>query len=891
MGGKNSKKAKEAKAALQENTKQASVPDVVDEPVLPCEVTPLIALSNKTVAVNGIKQIMVLKANKDSVGKSILTCTGADKIKLTIDDQPLVLNSGKAEFPDITKTGHTLKIEAVDFSPVDGISFKWEVQPDSDNPGDAATIKMTAIKATLDIHKKSDEALTVDEKAGNGRTILLQNADKKMSRAKIILKCEPADYADDLVLESVNDKIKIFDAATDGNEKQPLPLSIPVGPGKTLAPLYIEGAKVSDAVVDSGIKLKIKSSDDTVDGSKLTILDVKIQICDDQKSALSPADKINPGRLLLKQDAKFNFLRAKLSVIKKPKDATCKIKLKSSNDKVKLFPAANEKHVDSETTVALPKEIDISDISDEAKGLEFWAEGAELTSLGESVFEVDAIDVDDACDKVLISVAELRNGDDSDVAPWLLPVKNKITEPANTHINKIKLKHNFGAGSYAWDSSCTKVELADKTTDTVKLTSKEIPSSASKTEALKIIFTPSGKNAFAVCEHKFSVVKLEFIENASHPGGYDKYEILNCISQGGSAYTDDPTDKYDFISIEKSTDGKVDVKFEGAEPAELFFTSDDEAISKPKVETAASASPCTLEITGKAKDKDETILNARLMSKTGPIIAKLGTVVLKKATYQAELFRVQDSASAGTNVSHALTGAAATTGLANDFKGGISTLTISGAASVTNAAYDTSPGCTNNGKLDMEPGVTSIEQSKIIAACVSTKTRIIYVHELRWSYYLRADAAIGATTLKFKSAYAGAYIGYIGVNNRYKIEDSDGNTEIVKVTAVNKVTKEITIETATTKVFTAAKNAALIWPLGGLSGNPAWVQDSPTQDDVIEVIGHELGHQLCGFKDICEKANLMYGVNSRTSKRLRHRPIDRLYGGTGKEKQWLTMNR
>jgi len=60
---------------------------------------------------------------------------------------------------------------------------------------------------------------------------------------------------------------------------------------------------------------------------------------------------------------------------------------------------------------------------------------------------------------------------------------------------------------------------------------------------------------------------------------------------------------------------------------------------------------------------------------------------------------------------------------------------------------------------------------------------------------------------------------------------------------------------------------------------------------VIEVIGHELGHGVCGFLDICEKANLMYGVNSRTSMRLRHRPLDKLYSGAGTEKQWFTMNR
>ena len=60
------------------------------------------------------------------------------------------------------------------------------------------------------------------------------------------------------------------------------------------------------------------------------------------------------------------------------------------------------------------------------------------------------------------------------------------------------------------------------------------------------------------------------------------------------------------------------------------------------------------------------------------------------------------------------------------------------------------------------------------------------------------------------------------------------------------------------------------------------------------IIGHELGHELCDFLDICEKANLMYGVNDRTKLRLRHRKVKKLYPpGTGpaEEQQWDTMPR
>ena len=69
----------------------------------------------------------------------------------------------------------------------------------------------------------------------------------------------------------------------------------------------------------------------------------------------------------------------------------------------------------------------------------------------------------------------------------------------------------------------------------------------------------------------------------------------------------------------------------------------------------------------------------------------------------------------------------------------------------------------------------------------------------------------------------------------------------VEIQAVNTSTGDVTIKTALTHAYTLAANAALIWPLGGLSGNPAWLQEGGGEAGLMDVVGHELGHQLFAF--------------------------------------------
>ncbi len=685
-----------------------------------------------------------------------------------------------------------------------------------------------------------------------------------------------------------------FYSATSGGTPLSLPLKLTGHSLDAGKEIYIEGVKNSEKLEDLQLTLTIKKKGGIAVGSpakdqaKFTSVSVILNYKPPQANKyLNAKDKEEQGVALLLHRDHSPRDAGDLEISLLPKDFKCKLILKQKKTITKIYET---KPSGDQAELTLPKSLKHSDLEEGKKLLTL--QGKTLSSnFLDSNFEIDIEGLQDKSDGLPVTVFDFTIEDGSKPAPYLIPVKNPLTTAPKTYEQKIKLLPDVNNATYKWESSSTKFLITDETKQTVLLSAKDAPSSTPRAEKLKVEVQPNGKAVLPTFQEKMGVVKIQFKEHADNPGGYDAYEILNCIHQNGTAYTSDPTDKYDFVSVEKSSTGKVITEYRGADKKDIFFTSKDEAIGKSTESSPTSASPWDMELEAEAKDKDETIIYARVCDKNGPIVAQIGLVVLKKSAYEAEFFKVQDSANNQTNLSHSgITGASITTGLKASYKSGISTLTVSGGASITNVDYDTGAGCTQNGKLDMEPGVTSAEQTKITAACVSTKTRVIYVHSLRWSYYFRNNAAIGDTVIKIK-AYQSVYLGYIGVGNSYTLEDTDGKSERVTVTAVNTATGDVTISSALTKAFTTAKKAALVWPLGGLSGNPAWVQDSSTADQVIEVIGHELGHQLGSFKDICEKANLMYGVNSRTSKRLRHRPLDSLYPGGSAEKQWLTLPR
>lgn len=485
-----------------------------------------------------------------------------------------------------------------------------------------------------------------------------------------------------------------------------------------------------------------------------------------------------------------------------------------------------------------------------------------------------------------LTVVDIRAEDGVAEAPIVVPVKNDITTPANTNRVKLKAVPNLG-GSWQWTSTSANLVLKNGTTQTVELETKDKSSATPRAEKVEVTATLAGRGPIKI-EHTIGVVAVVFSSDANHDGGYDKYEKIAGLDLDNNATSEEPDPKYDIVCIERDKDGTVNFEIQGGTEKDIFFTSDSDGIAKPKTEQPATATG-THTITAGAKDKDETALNARIISKTGPIIAKLGVVVLKRLEYKAEFFRVHDTGSPNTALSLAVTGAALETDVKAYFKQGIATMKITGGTAEKPVAYDSGAGCTKNDALDLEPGATSKEEQVIMANCTSTKQRVVQVHKLRWSFYFAADAAKNAKKIRIKN-YGTTYLGYIA-KKQYTIADTAGHSEQIDVDNVDTSTGWIDLKNGLGDDYKIADKAALIWPLGGLSGDPVWVGDKSSQADMSNYVAHELLHcqKVARLLDVCETNNVMHG-GSATGQQLRHRPLKLHYTPASTEEQWKKMN-
>ena len=825
---------------------------------------PVIVLVKNAVAVKGTRQTITLKADKAFSGKGTFECA-SDKVKFWRGTAAVAFNSTSITFDSVTESGVTVEVEALDASTLEGVVLKWTLK-EGNASGLTDTKKMTAVKATLDLFKKSGTALTAQEKAGDGRVIHLQNAAKERKRAKVTLKCEPADWTGTLVLERDAANIACFTAETGPAEKT-LPLEIPVGPGKTLDPLWVEGTAASARKGDSGLTLGIKDLADGVDAAKITVVETKLAL---YKALVIDGKKLDPGGLLVKQDAKFRRRRVKLTVLKKPKDAPCKLTLKAAGSKVKLFEEANEKHVNGESAVALPKEIAAGAITDEDKGMVFWAEGAALTSLQEAVFQIDVDEVDDATDKAALTVVDLRTADESEPAWTRVPVKTPVNETGNHHTLKVKLVHSLGAGTYAWTSTSTKFTLSDQTTHTVKLTAGADVSGGLDAEELQVVFTPNGKTALLPVKHNLTVLKVVFTESTdAHRYGYDDMDKAD--NAGGQLH---------YVSVKKSDYTLVKTTITGGVTGDMLTFKSADA-SKADIVAPGATAAFDLRIDGKDKDKDETAINVWANGENNNLCAKINVDVYKEKDLAVTVVRVEDDQSDDTELQLAWDKAATETAIRSWYKKAVGKITLTDLGKV-NKRYDTN----GNGKLDLEPAATSAEQTVVDAAATGAGQKVIIVRDLAWIFFLKTAAAAGADRITLKDAYAADYMDFIVVDDEYEL-GAGANAETIKVKS--KAGTTVRLYANLTKAHPTTEG--LMWPLSGLSGNPIYVAEAnKTVEKVRRTIGHEVGHSMLDYKDVDSGTCLMHFSAGRTDTKLRRKELPRKYDA-GDEDQWQTPSR
>ena len=432
------------------------------------KVKPVAALAAKVIALKGAGTTLSLSADvPDFNGKGVLTIPGSgkDRVKLSERGTPIVMNGNEVSF----ELPATIDLEvkpSEGSASLDDVQFQWElkdggqyfvVQP-------AVTEKLTVVKATLDIHKKSGTALGSAEKMAPGRVIHLQNADKERNRAKIVITCSPAAFVGQVKLSAVKDIIEIYDAPKDG-KKIDLPYTMDVGSGKTPATLYVQGAQVSGGAGDTGLTLQIVDPAEDSDEVKITVVETKLQLCEKRISSkvdpieLADGVKSKKGRAVYKQHPKkFLCDRAKMRLTMEPHDAPCTLILKEDTDKVRVYPeeatlhvptgmkpaydeiVTLERHSSAEKVERLPKSIAPGQIVKD-KGLVFWAEGKDLTGSGKQLFQVDIDEVDEKCDAVAVQVA-------------LPPLDVEVIRSDNKDLSKeVTVKLTEGTTGYSFDTS------------------------------------------------------------------------------------------------------------------------------------------------------------------------------------------------------------------------------------------------------------------------------------------------------------------------------------------------------------------------------------------------------------------------------------------------------
>lgn len=147
--------------------------------------------------------------------------------------------------------------------------------------GPDAVGNLTAVELTVDIHQSRTDAavapaaLSQADKVAAGRFVHLQFGDKHGRAMVTVRKARPHVFNGDLELRALDARVKLFDAERGGAEV-PLPHTlangpIPVAPDDGVT-FWLEGAAVSGALRDTGLKLGLAGVDPEGDLARATVV-------------------------------------------------------------------------------------------------------------------------------------------------------------------------------------------------------------------------------------------------------------------------------------------------------------------------------------------------------------------------------------------------------------------------------------------------------------------------------------------------------------------------------------------------------------------------------------------------------------------------------------------
>ncbi|MDB5047249.1 MAG: hypothetical protein JWO30_320 [Fibrobacteres bacterium] len=446
---------------------------------------------------------------------------------------------------------------------------------------------------------------------------------------------------------------------------------------------------------------------------------------------------------------------------------------------------------------------------------------------------------------------------------------------------KLKAVTNKGAGSYTWRTSSTVLKLENTGSQVVTVKVDAGSQLSGKSETLELIFTPTGSPPLGPVNHSISVVRVVFSVHKDHPWGYDEAGELVCEDLNGSLFNFKTDSTLDRISVEKGKTGMVNVYYEGVAGRKLFFKAKDASMYNLVVENQ-STNPIVLRIEAKDCTFKESGIEARVGGLSGPVVAEIDVTVMKPVQYEATYYRIIDPSSPKTKLTTKASPKEIQHALNRLYHPAVAWWKIHGTARDIECRYDS----LKNGVLNLEPGLHSAELEKIKTALgIKGGIPLVHVHELSWTYFLAKDAGRWDSKITLKKY--GSYLDFIG-NIRYKLEDATGKVVFITVKSVDNTTGELELSAPLGFDLKVSDKAALIWPLGGLSGNPTLISDAGNLNELIIYAAHELGHTYAKFEDIAEVDNVMFGGGS-LGEGLRGRALPLFYHPERKESQWGKM--
>ncbi|MBU8922134.1 MAG: LysM peptidoglycan-binding domain-containing protein [Bacteroidales bacterium] len=437
------------------------------------------------------------------------------------------------------------------------------------------------------------------------------------------------------------------------------------------------------------------------------------------------------------------------------------------------------------------------------------------------------------------------------------------------------------AGTWAWATSSSKITLSDETTDTVTITAGDDVSERALSEAIELRFTPEGGDQMPSVVTRVTVFTVTFAASSIQGYSFD----------GMGADMDDhtPDGETPHISVKKNTRTRVQVTVTGgASPGLIRFTSDDDTTAEAVLDGVPPMT-FTLFIDGKNKTKAETLIHARANTDDGPICASLAVNVYAEKSYTAKVAKVWDSTSAPTRLTRPSFSVANTqTALRGFYKQAVTTIRLTDYSS-DGGALDVNFDPDGAGALVLEAGRISAGQQLVTDALTGTGKKIAIVKKLSWLFNLGSVASIGNPTITMGAHLGERTMAYL-TPREYRF-GGPGNYETIEITATNTTTRVITLASPLTKAHPITEG--IWWPLGGLSGNPAWVQeDTDTEEHVNKVIGHEFGHELLELLDVEKLECVMNYHTGSTDTRIRFKELPRHYDPPGgNENQWDTIDR